>query len=846
MVDSQDPDQPKSPDAAIYKIGSGVYDMDKFDGIGFKMRMVGNKKLNLSNLVLGLRGGDGYNVYPIKLSDAVDPDGDALPALSDQFQEFVISPQLSIEDANTVYENKADGTPSELKVLDEILGIHLYALDEECSAILEIQEVYLVKAGEETIMDSFDRAAVNKADDNCWWRDSTGFIVQKGATLSGGKKYQTDTPDETFGNLVLTIAGDTSGASIKVGDKAVAWASLKDSENAAVSAAVNGAFYSFVINAENSGLGALTNGFTVTSTSEIVIAEAFFTDMEVPAPVVNYPTFDMNSLFMFDNFNREQSGFNGDYDAAIANEKTLAADLSYQLSYNHGDMVTVDGSALVFDASELAAEDYINYKACNDHLVGSYDYMIMALKAEDGATLNDFRFNIGSGVTYINQMYSAEGLKVATLDQADYPYIRAGFTWLVIDLAASGMSRGNEPFIDYYYSGTGKLSVDFVAFANAEKDEFEDKLYVEKSYEAGGDYDYAGYVYSPASSRYIKLVAETEGTIDAIRFQPDGGVAAWFHEGGLKDETGAVIPETASAGTYLIDLVASGLKEEGSDLGLHVHGDGSKGAISIKVYSVDVIEKTVDTPYVEKSYEAGGDYDYAGYVYSPASSRYIKLVAETEGTIDAIRFQPDGGVAAWFHEGGLKDETGAVIPETASAGTYLIDLVASGLKEEGSDLGLHVHGDGSKGAISIKVYSVDEVPAYSDIEILHEKVVESLADYAYVGGADNFGASYLVLNLKSADAGVDLRSLRVASGDKEAWFKDNALIDADGNAIAKTTAVTAEGITLIIDLAASNLVGPAIHIHAGGFEEAAGSITVTATLQYKTNSTGHILAGIAR
>ena len=726
LVDSQDPDQPKSPDAAIYKIGSGVYDMDKFDGIGFKMRMVGNKKLNLSNLVLGLRGGDGYNVYPIKLSDAVDPDGDALPALSDQFQEFVISPQLSIEDANTVYENKADGTPSELKVLDEILGIHLYALDEECSAILEIQEVYLVKAGEETIMDSFDRAAVNKADDNCWWRDSTGFIVQKGATLSGGKKYQTATPDETFGNLVLTIAGDTSGASIKVGDKAVAWASLKDSENAAVSAAVNGAFYSFVINAENSGLGALTNGFTVTSTSEIVIAEAFFTDMEVPAPVVNYPTFDMNSLFMFDNFNREQSGFNGDYDAAIANEKTLAADLSYQLSYNHGDMVTVDGSALVFDASELAAEDYINYKACNDHLVGSYDYMIMALKAEDGATLNDFRFNIGSGVTYINQMYSAEGLKVATLDQADYPYIRAGFTWLVIDLAASGMSRGNEPFIDYYYSGTGKLSVDFVAFANAEKDEFKDKLYV------------------------------------------------------------------------------------------------------------------------EKSYEAGGDYDYAGYVYSPASSRYIKLVAETEGTIDAIRFQPDGGVAAWFHEGGLKDETGAVIPETASAGTYLIDLVASGLKEEGSDLGLHVHGDGSKGAISIKVYSVDEVPAYSDIEILHEKVVESLADYAYVGGADNFGASYLVLNIKSADAGVDLRSLRVASGDKEAWFKDSALIDADGNAIAKTTAVTAEGITLVIDLAASELVGPAIHIHAGGFEEAAGAITVTATLQYKTNSTGHILAGIAR
>ena len=608
-------------------------------------------------------------------------------------------------------------------MLDEILGIHLYALDEECSAVLEIQEVFLVKAGEKTVVDSFDRAVTKKTDDTCWWRDSTGFIVRKGVTLNSNQTYTAPVPNKAFENVVLTVMGDTTGASLKVGNNTVNWANLKDSENAAVSNAVNGGFYSLVINGANSNLGAFGGGFILTSAKELTVSEVFYTDMEVPEAVVEYPTFDVNSLFMFDNFNREQSGFNGDYEAAIADEKTLAAGLSYQLSYNNGDKVAVNGEALVFDATELGAGDYINYKACNDNLVGDHDYMIMALKAENGATLNDFRFNIGNGVTYINQMYSAEGLAVATLDQADYPYIRAGYTWLVIDLAVSKMARGAEPFIDYYYSGTGKLYVDFVAFANAE----------------AGD--------------------------------------------------------------------------------------------------------TKDTLYVEKTYAEGAGYEYAGYVYSPATSRYIKLVAETTGTIDSIRFE--GATTQWFHDGNIKDAEGNAIPATASAGTYVIDLVASGIKAEGTEQGIHVHGDGNNGAISIEVYSIDLVPQYSDVETVHEAAA-NLSGYAYVGGMDNYGASYLVLNIKSEDAGVDLRSLRLESGEVTAWVKDGAVKDAEGNVIDRATEVTSAGITLVVDLAASNLVGPAIHIHAGGFEESTGSITLSATLQYTTNSYGHILAAVNR
>ena len=145
LVDSQDINEPQSPDAAIYKMATGVYAIQNFEGIGFRMRAVGNKAINLSNLVLGLRGDDAYKVYPLNLGEALDPDQEELPELTDQFQDIIISPQQSL-DAATVYELAAGG-PSEQTVLGKILGFHLYALDEECSAVIEIESVFLYEAG---------------------------------------------------------------------------------------------------------------------------------------------------------------------------------------------------------------------------------------------------------------------------------------------------------------------------------------------------------------------------------------------------------------------------------------------------------------------------------------------------------------------------------------------------------------------------------------------------------------------------------------------------------------------------------------------------------------------------
>ena len=96
-------DFPDSPDGAIYKV-AGQYGIESYEGIGFRIRKVGEGTLDYSNLVLALRGDDAYNTYPISLSDAVNTDAEELPELSSEYQDIVIAPGLTIEDDTTEYE----------------------------------------------------------------------------------------------------------------------------------------------------------------------------------------------------------------------------------------------------------------------------------------------------------------------------------------------------------------------------------------------------------------------------------------------------------------------------------------------------------------------------------------------------------------------------------------------------------------------------------------------------------------------------------------------------------------------------------------------------------------------
>ena len=714
-----------TPDFAIYKMATGSYELESYEGIGFRMRKVGEGTLDLSNLVLALRGGDAFETYPISLADAVDTDVESLPELTEEYQDFIIAPGQSIEDDTTEYPAKEGGN-SGVKVLEEILGFHLYATGEY-SQVIEIEEVFLVNAGERTTLDNFNRKAVNKVDDTCWWRDSAGVIIRNGVKLNNSK-VTVNTEVGDYENIALTVLGDTTGTTIApvtasgVGTP-VAWSNLKDADGANVSNAVNGAYHSLTANFEQSGISVegLT-GFEINSTTEVYLNEVFLTNFKDKEAATEYPLVDSENASMFDNFNRTQSGFNGDYDASSTNQTVLDAGLTYALSYNNGDKVSVADGYVTFDATNLGADDYINFKEGNDNAYHGEKYLVLSVKMEDGATLDNFRFNVGNEIRYVNQMFSAPGLKVPMTFE-NYPYTTAdGFSWLVIDLAESGMTATN--FIDFYYSGTGKLMIDAAFFAN----EYVRFNEIETFTLAGGTdlttYKYLGYIYGAPEAEFIRatFTSNTEGqTLKSIRFGTGNG-EHWFKDGKVIDAEGnaisgdTVIPEGGL--TVIIDIAASGMA-----LGdIHVHGgeyDGSTGDITMVATTLS--RKLYNE--IETFTLAGGTdlttYKYLGYIYGAPQAKFIRatFTSNTEGqTLKSIRFGTGNG-EHWFKDGKVIDAEGnaisgdTVIPEGGL--TVIIDIEASGMA-----LGdIHVHGgehDGSTGDITMVATTLSQT-SYADI-----------------------------------------------------------------------------------------------------------------------------------
>ena len=723
LVDSANGDFPSTADASIYKTArDGGF--ASFDGIGFRMR-VASGKVSLANLALKLRCANDKDLYTLKLAEAKNPDGEDLPELTGEYQDIVISPNMSIDDENTVYEG------TDLKVLESIIGFHLVALEGEVSGELEITKVFTTKGADIGKVDDFDRDAVNKANGECYWRDSTGVLLRKGAKLGS---YSTPTTADlsSYTHLVLDVAGDSSGAKIApITDAGVGtyveWANLKASEGVALSPAATGAYHPIAIDLVASGIALDgVKGYSIVSSTGLYVSAVYSSSLkEVVA--AGYPTLAMAGAKMADSFSTAQSSFTADWDAACADP--IFADneeLVTRLAYAGADKISIADGVLTL----AAQSDYTNLTVVSKANGAAYDYAVFAVKLGEGASLNDFRVKFGSSdVSYANNWKAGAGLPSIPADPATYEYVQDGYMWLIVDKKATGVEFSD--IMNIYYTGAGPLYIDKIFFAD-KRDGFygaSDLVAADADIDTGTGYiyQYGGY----CTTGIFSFVASGDGTatLGSTRFEYNG-TTVWVKDGlvlryedGSKVDTSAPIP--AEATTYYLDLAENGYTVvEGENVHIHVGGiDGVTGTMHLV--------KTVDAKRGFLVRGDGGDvnvsntgyvYYYGGYNTYGASKVSTTLHGDGKVTLMSFRIEVAGDKTVFLNNGLviLKDDGTQLlatdpIPEELHV---TVDLAASGFGSYAGDMHWHFGGnaDGVEGTLHIDpiTASYDDVaPSYS-------------------------------------------------------------------------------------------------------------------------------------
>lgn len=580
LVDSEDPDFPNTPAKTIYKQGTGKVPFAQGYSIGLRVKLV-EGELPLANLILALRGAgadNDANVYPINLKDALDDNGDELPALkTGEFVELVISPNQSIEDENTKYPG------TEVLVLNDIVAFHFYAVSNvEMSAVLEIEEVFARKDGQEdTLLDSFSREKVNVPSEGAWWNDSVGFIRQRGTLVSGTTTYTIpSTVNWTdYGKVVLSINGDTSGAT--VGGKA--WANLKgDAETAALSA-VTGAYGYAVIDAEESGL-TTTADIVISSSTPLEIAKVFLTNLEKPAPAEDYPNLNPDSFLILDDFSRNANP-DPDYETSVtkyAEDPTI----NYFIDYAQAGRSSMDGEDLTFlpSTNSTPANTVIGFKNSGVN----YKYLVLPMKVS-GGDLSQFRFKLNTITSHKwpAEWFAAEGLPTIPTNPSSYEYVNDGYTLYIFDLDFMGMN-GDIGEIGFYYTGDATINIASVILANADVFELEGAVH---SSPVGKEFDVSGYSYvgwagnEEADAAYITVHGDGESNLKTLRFERPGKTEWWIKNLVCYDEDGRGIDGTATLPTtdvtIVIPFAVNGISTAAGDVHFHIGEEEASGIVSI-------------------------------------------------------------------------------------------------------------------------------------------------------------------------------------------------------------------------------------------------------------------------
>ena len=650
VVDSEDANFPANIDKAIYK--QAAENFGPATAITFTMRVV-EGKLPLENLILAMRPTDNVDahVYPIRLSEALDDEGEPLPALTNEFQDFNVSLLNTLEEGTEVFPGTS------LPVISENLGFHLYADGtKEVSAVLEIKKITRVKGSATADVDTFARNDFSKPNDmGSWWCDSaSGYIVRKGLELKG-KSYTTPaltTEQKAETQLVLNINGDTSGTKIvpvkgSADGTAVAWADLKDKDGNAVVAAASGFYGPLAIDLEKSGLkGEDVTAYRIESTTKIELVQVFLSSFGVPEETPIAPVLDTANAVVYDNFNRERTSAQVPTDWA----EDVEGDLNGWVSYSNKGALSMDGENLVFAPKGEAG--YTELTLGTKHHVEDHRYLVFEIKgsADD---VDTFRVEINNRTAiWLNSSLAAKGLtsKEAT---ASYP-TEDGYKWYVIDLTQH--EEHMENLINIYASNTETLYVKSIFVADDRNDMYEVADGNIKTPSLPDLVNYAEIADAQkVTSRFLRLdLTLDEVRADSIRVQV-GDKTKWFHDAdkliARRGDTGALITADDILDgdvTMLIDLAENEFTLDGTAK-LIVHaGGGFTGGLTLtavkllnagwtSAFNIGGASEVALTP--------SGPYAYGGKIFiqhEGAKALRMKVAGDGTTTLGSYRFEIDG------------------------------------------------------------------------------------------------------------------------------------------------------------------------------------------------------------
>lgn len=768
VVDSNLTSFQNSSDAAIFKMASSTFEGDKTilgqSSVGFKMRVI-EGKLPIKDLILGIRGGDGIPVYPVSLSNAIDPDGEKLPELTNEFQDILIDVGASVNDENAVYE----GTTT--NVLTNAIGFHLYVKgDAKVSAVVEIEEVYFVKGADKTSIDKFDRDTLSKSP-NVYWGPTDcadALFVKKGVKLGKDQNYTTkefDEEEKSYSHIVLNAMGDLSGASVSVTYddeastvKTLPFASLKAQGDKAVVNAIDGAYSDLAIDltAFEGPEGAKVKKVSLTNAkdAELQIGRVFLTNFQVPDLNKRYPSINTETAVTFDNFNRNFSSLSDNWDASSADEKNVAAGINGFVSYKNGDKISTSDGHLNLPGT--VGDDYDEVTIGSTHVLNNAQYLVFSIKGEEGYDLNNFRIEMnGKAALYFNSALAMEGVKTYGDETYTSPYVTAdGFTWYIIDLAQN--DRTASDLLAIYYTGEKAIQIDSIFYANgwSVADVRDGSANTAELSLNAKDGTYAGNAGPSTYAKYFAFSVKGDGekaTLHSFRVQHNGGDYQWIKDGKIDvyDSTGkkvngdTVIP--AEGETYYVDITSDAFSKTGDGWShLFLGMQDEEGSVTLE----KIFMASDGYAFASKAaFEATGNNDNYGYCGGwdvTAHADRLMFTVSADKTCDLANFRVEkAGSAPIFASnvpGMLKNLDGTNFDLTSKIGgpntgtdndgnpvdetvTVILDLKVAGIDLQKGDV-IHFHNDIASG----KTMKFGAATAYSD----DYPVAAALANYNQV------------------------------------------------------------------------------------------------------------------